>query len=163
VEAAQQVIAFGLALGVSALSLFYARSQVHALRRLRQTPDLPPDEARRERHQSWRRLVSSALLLLIALLLVVAQLWLEEPARNLARLRDQSDDPPTDQQRNFIRLYSAVWITILLLLLGVVTLAAFDLWSIRRYGKLQHRKLSDDRRAMIARQLRRLREERNGD
>jgi hypothetical protein len=165
VEALQHAIAFGLALGVSALSLFQARRQLQALRRLQQAPDLPAGEVARERHQCWRRLVSSGLLLLIALLLVAAQLWLESPAQRLADLRDNTppSTPLTDEQRHFGYVYTGVWIAVLLLLLGVVLLAAFDLWSIRRYGKLQHRKLSDDRRAMIARQLQRLREERNGN
>jgi hypothetical protein len=165
VEAAQQVIAFTLALGVATLSVLYFRSQLQALRRLRDTPDIPPDDARRERRQIWRRLVSSGLLLLIALMLAGAQLWLESAAQRLADARDRapSGTPLTDEQRRFGYLYTGVWISVLLLLLGVVLLAAFDLWSIRRYGKLQRRKLTDDRRAMIARQLRRLREERNGD
>jgi len=165
VEVAQHVIAYSLAFGVSTLSLFYGRHQWQTLRRLRETCDLPADEVRRERRQSWRRLVSSALLLLIALLLVVAQLWLESPAQRLAELRDKTSKstPLTDEERCFGYVYTGVWISVLLLLFGVVALAAFDLWAIRRYGRIQRRKLNDDRRAMIARQLRRLREERNGE
>ena len=131
------------------------------MRRLRENPDLPPDELRREYRQGWRRVASCGLLLLISLLLVIAQIWLEEPAQRLATLRDNSDVPLTGEQGNFLRLYSAVWIAILFLLLGVIVLAAFDLWSIRSFGRQQHRKLRDERRAMIARQLQRLREERN--
>ena len=159
-EAAQNVFAFVLAVGVSALLVFYARRQFLTLRRLRTTPEMPLDEMRRELRQSWRRLVSSGLLLLIAALLVVAQIWLEPYVRPLV---DRPADQHTAEDRNAIWLYAAVWISILVLLFGVVAIAAFDLWAIRRYGKQQHRKLSDDRRAMIARQLRKLREERNGD
>ncbi len=161
--AVQEYFAFLLALAVSSLSLFYGRRQLQTLQRLRENPDLPPDETGREWRQSWRRLVSSGLMLLIAVLLLVAQLWLEGPADHLARIRDHSDSPLDDSQKNFLRLYSGVWIAILVLLFGVVMLAAIDLWSIRRYGRLQHRQLRDDRRAMIARQLRRLREEKKGE
>ena len=161
--AVQHVFAFAIAIAISFLSLFYARRQLLALRRLRETPELPTAELHRERNQSRRRLISSGLMLLIAVLLVIAQLWLESPAQRLADLRDHSDVPLTDNQKDFVRLYGAVWIAILLLLLAVILLAAFDLWAIRRYGRQQHRKLSDDRRAMVARQLRRLRQERNGD
>jgi hypothetical protein len=158
----QDVFAYGIALGVVSLSVVYTRRQVLALRKLRETPDLPEEETRRERRQCWRRLVSSVLLLLIAALIVVAELWLERPAQVLAD-RDKSLFPLTDDERAFLRLWGAVWIAVLLLLFVVVVLALVDLWAIRRYSRIQHRKLRDDRRAMIARQLQRLRQERNGE
>jgi cobalamin synthase len=161
VGAAQHVFAFALALGVAILSVFTARRQFQSLQRLRDMPELPLEEMGRERRQSVRRLVSSAFLLLIALLLVVAHLWLEEPAQRLADQRDKTNLPLAESEKTFLRIYSWTWIAILLSVLAVLMLAAFDLWSIRRFGRVQHRKLRDDRRAMIARQLRRLREERN--
>jgi hypothetical protein len=104
------------------------------------------------------------MLLLIAILLVVAQVWLEDPAQRLADARDRTDPPPafTQEEKDLARLWLLTWIGILLLLFAVIVLAFFDLWSIRRYGRRQLRKLQDDRQAMIARQLRRLRAERNG-
>jgi hypothetical protein len=157
-------VAYGLALVVSSLSLWYARRQWLALRRLREHPDLPFDELQRERRQSWRRLASSGMLVLIAVLLVVAQIWLEDPAQRLAEARDRTDPPPafTQEERDLARLWLLTWLAILVLLFAVIVLAFFDLWAIRRYGKRQLRKIQDDRQAMIARQLRRLRAERNG-
>ena len=156
--AVQDFFAYALALILSALAIFSCRRQLLTLRLLGSLAETP-EESQRERLQCWRRLTSSAFLLLIAVLLVVAQFWLEGPAEHLANLRDHSDIPLDSAQKNFLRLYSGVWIAILLLLFVVVLLAAIDLWSIRRFGRLQQRKLRDDRRAMIARQLRRLREE----
>ncbi len=161
--AGQFVLAFALAFGVAALSVFYAFRQLQVLRRLREHSDLPTEETRRERRQCWRRLVSSGLLLIMAVLIAAAQLWLESPADRFAKNRDASNLPLSETEVPFLRLYTGVWIAILLLLLIVIMLAAFDLWAIRRFGRLQHRKLRDDRRAMIARQLQRLRKERNGD
>jgi hypothetical protein len=50
----------------------------------------------------------------------------------------------------------------LLVLMIVVFMAALDYWATRRYGLRQHRKIIDDRRAMIEREISRLRQQRNG-
>ena len=157
----QDVFAFGLAFGVAALYLFYAGRQLRSLRRLRETPDAFAEETSRERHQCWRRLAGSILLLLIAVLIAAAQLWLEERAQRLAD-RDKTQFPLTADEKTFLRFYTSVWITVLVLLFAVIVLAAFDVWAIRRYGRIQHRKIRDARRDMIAHQLQRLREERGG-
>jgi hypothetical protein len=68
----------------------------------------------------------------------------------------------TPDERFFLRIYGGAWIGILLALLALVLLAAVDVWSTRRYGLRAQRKIQDDRRAMIARQVARLRQERNG-
>ena len=46
--------------------------------------------------------------------------------------------------------------------MAVIFLAALDFWATRRYGLHQHRKIIADRRAMIEREVSRLRQERNG-
>ena len=48
------------------------------------------------------------------------------------------------------------------MLLTVLALAAVDLFSTRSYARQAYRKLQADRRAMIERQVTRLRGERNG-
>ena len=40
--------------------------------------------------------------------------------------------------------------------------AFYDMMAIHRFGRRHFRKIQDDRRAMIARQVERLRQERNG-
>ena len=115
-----------------------------------------------KRNQIHRRLVSALLLLIIAGLVTVVHLggW-EEKTGLLAAANDgnASSNFTVDERRD-LRIWGGLWLAILLLLLAVLVLAGFDFWSIRRYGRLEHRKLRDDRRAMIANQLRRLREER---
>ena len=53
--------------------------------------------------------------------------------------------------------YLLVWIVILLLVLAVVLLAAVDIWSTRLFSLRQQRKILDDRRAMLEREVARYR------
>jgi hypothetical protein len=163
----QTLFGAGLIGALVVLSLFYIWRQVQALRRLRSLPDLPPEERLFLRRQAWRRLVNSVLMLVLAALLTTALVYLEEPAQRLAEARDaaqQAGNPGelTGKDRDFAHLYGAFWLVFLLVLMVVVLLAALDLWSTRRYGLREHRKLLADRREMIERQVARLREERNG-
>jgi hypothetical protein len=147
------------------LGLFYAWRQVAALRQLR-SDELPGEERRHYRGQAVRRLVSSVLLLVLAALLTYILIELEGPARQLVERIDAT--PPgeiheqTPQDRTLARLYGSVLILFLILLMAVVLLAGYDVWATRRYGLRQFRKLQTDRRAMLERQLSRLREEGNG-
>jgi hypothetical protein len=167
VSLAQTVFGVLLVAALLVLSLFYGWRQVRALRGLRRAPGLPDEEARYERHRGWRRLVSCALMLLLAGLLAGALAYLEGQAQRYADMQDAvaagaPPREPTDDETRFLLLYGRYWIGLLLVLLAVVLLAALDLWATRRYGLQQHRKLAADRRAMIQRQVERMRGERNG-
>ena len=161
-------IIFGAALVVVllALSFYFGWQQVQALRQLRRKPDLPREEARHERVKAWRRLVSCALTLVLAGLLGTLMLFFEGPAQRFAderaALPDDAQPPWTAEQKTFLRAWGGTWIALLLVLLVVVLLAAIDLWATRRHGLRAYRKLQADRRAMIERQVIRLRQERNG-
>jgi len=148
-----------------ALSVYTAWRQVRALQALRAS-SLPDEEHRYEHRKAWRRLINSTLTFVLAALLVVGMVLLEDPAQRLADLRDAVADPDqhplTPEQKAFVRFYGTFWIVFLLILLAVLVLAALDLWSTRRYGLRAHRKLQADRRAMIERQVTRLRQQRNG-
>jgi MFS family permease len=139
----------------------FAWSQARALRRLTATPELPDDERRRQRGQAWRRLAGAGLLFVLAGMLAWALLFLEDPAQHLADLRDGGVEL-NDEQRDFGRRYGAFWIAFLLILLVLLVLAGYEAWSVRRYALREHRKLQADRRAMIQRQVNRLRRERDG-
>lgn len=154
-------IVFGAALVAALLgvALYYAWRQVRALRRLRHLPDLPGAEARYVRRQAWRRLAGSVLMLVLAGLLAVVLVYLEAPTQQIA---DRSDTPLSSDERNVVNLWAGGWIAILLVLMVVVFLAAWDLWATRLYGVRELRKIQADRRAMIERQASRVRRERNG-
>ncbi len=106
-------------------------------------------------------------MLLLGVMLAGDLIFLEVPAQQLADQRaelEQHGDttPLSADQRNFARFYGVFFLFFLLVLMAVVFLAAFDFWATRRYGLRQHRKLIADRRAMIEREVARLRQERNG-
>jgi hypothetical protein len=159
---------FGVALVVVLLFLafFYSWRQVRALRRLRST-DLPAAETRFVRQQAWRRLVGCMLMLVLAAMLSGALVYLEGKAQSMADARAaqraQGESPPfTDEEKDFLHLWGGAWIAILIILMIIIFLAGLDLWSTHRFGIREHRKIMADRRAMIERQVARLRRERNG-
>lgn len=166
----QTIIGFCLVLLLTGLSIGFARLQIRNLRRLRLSPELPEQEQQFERAQAWRRLVGCALTLLLGLLLAGALLFLEAPAQQLADAREQAppqlgvlDDPQlTAEDRDFIRFYTLYWIVLLLSLLLLLGVAARDLLATRSYAQRQHRQIQTDRRAMIQKEIKRLREQRNG-
>jgi hypothetical protein len=162
-------IIFGVVLVLILLlvAILYGVRQIFALRRLPRAKEMPPEEWNYQRGQARRRLVTSLLFLLLGVMLAIALIYLEAPAEQLseerAALEKQGPLPPLlGYQRAFVRHYTIFWILFLLVLMAVVLLAALDFWATRRYGLRQHRKLVADRRAMIEREVTRLRRERNG-
>jgi hypothetical protein len=144
---------------LTVLAGFYSWRQVFMLRRLRGPHGLSDEEARWRRGQAWRRLCGSALMLALAALLAWAVLVAGERAQSLA---DQGPVADTPEAHHFFRLYTAVWILFLILLLGLVIRAAVDVWFTRRFSLRQQRKILAERRAMLEREVARLRERRNG-
>jgi hypothetical protein len=149
-----------------AVAGFFAWRQVLTLRGLRGNENLPPEDRRYARFQAWRRLVCCALMVVFAGLLG-GSFFLEADAQRMAdeheaaRAQDENAEfNPQDKDK--AGFYAGYWITALLVLLGMVTLAFFDLLAIRRYGRRHFQKLQADRRAMLQRQVSRLRQERNG-
>jgi H+/Cl- antiporter ClcA len=138
-----------------ALAVYYAWREIRALKALKPAAEMPPDEHDFVRRKARRRLICSAFMLVLAGLLV-GSFFLTEPAGH--------DEPVADAQiqKDLTRIYGVYWIVFLVVLLVIMSLAALDLFAIRRYGLTQHRKIQSDRRAMIEHQLARMRRERNG-
>jgi len=155
-------IVFGVFLVIVLLGLagFYAWRQILVLRRVG-AGEAWGEEGIYLRRQAWRRLVGSALMVLLAVLLAGALLFLEGPVQQLADRVDidpQAAEEP--EQKALGNFYGYYWIAFLLLLLGLVVLAGFDLWAVRRFGLREMRRIQNDRRAMIARQSALLRQRR---
>ncbi len=148
------------------LAGYYARRQWQLLRALRGAGDLPPEDYRYQRSLAWRRLVGCGLMLIFAGLLI-GSFTLEERGKQSAdkgeAARASGQEPEFDaEERHFNAFYLAYWLALLLVLLAIVVMAAFDLLAIRRFGQRQHRKIQADLRAMVERQATRLRQGRNG-
>lgn len=149
------------------VAVLYIVRQVLALRRLRATEEMALEERAYLHGRARRRLVTSLLLLVLGGMLLIDLVFLEVPAQRLAdqraKMQQQSDSPPfNEEQRSFARVYGWFFVLFLLVLMIVVFLAGLDYWTTRQYGLRQRRKLLDDRRAMIEREVTRMRQERNG-
>jgi ABC-type Fe3+ transport system permease subunit len=115
------------------------------------------------RRSAMRRLVVSVLLAVCALL--IAAPYVTGLADDVARIgHDRGPDVPlramTDEEAQLARTYLMFWIAIAALLMTAVTVIAIDMVVIRRYWAASYQRLKDDRSAMLARQLERLRSER---
>lgn len=162
----QPGIVFGLILvvvllGLAAFSVWRQRKTLRLLR----TEELSDADRRFFRGQVRRRLISAALMVVFAGLLV-GSFFLTENLRDLrpAEQPAAQDQPPqaNAEQRGAIQLFTFYWIVALLVLLGILALAAVDMWAIAKYGVRHHRQIEADRRAMIEEEAARYRQQGNG-
>jgi len=145
---------------------YFGRQQLRTLRGLASPDVLGADDRRYLRSQAYRRLLCSVLMVAIAGLLI-GWLFLEPDHRRLENdMRTaRAIDPaalPTEEQKDFARLFLFYVSAGLLVLLVLLVLATMDFWATARYGLSQHRKLVADRRALLEEQVARRRQERNG-
>lgn len=144
-----------------AVAGYFSVQEIRKLRRSKTEPAGSEAEQLYVRRQAWRRLVCCGLLVVLAGLLIGAFL-LEGSVQGLIAQGREGDGEWNPEQRDFFRVYSIYWIVTLLVLLGIITLAAFDLWVIRRFSLREHRRIMADRREMIEREVRVIRQQRNG-
>lgn len=167
-DGAQATVAYLIAAVLVGLALYSSRQQWRTLRRLRSTEEIAEAERRYQRTQAVLRLCCAGFMLILAGLVAGAYgSGMEERASELGRLlqgqRERGEEITlTAEQQQFRKLYGAYWITVLLVLLGVVVLAGSDIVAIRRYGRRQFRQLDVDRQEMIRQQVLVLRSQRNG-
>jgi hypothetical protein len=159
-------IAFGLILvvillGLAGYSAWRQQKTLHLLR----TQALSDDDRRFFQGQVRRRLASAVLMVVFAGLLI-GSFFLAEQVRDLkpadAAVAEGARPKATQEQKGAIQFFTIYWIIALLVLLGILALAAIDLWAIARFGLRQHRQLEADRRAILADEVARLRQEGNG-
>ena len=161
-------LVFGILIVVvtAALGAYYAWRQWQMLRRLRGDPALADDERQFLRNQAWRRLAGAVLMLLFAGLFV-GVFFLEDPASRLQQtgenlVANNERREFNESERHFMHFYGGYVIVLLLLVLGFITIAGYEIFAIRRYSVRQMRRIQDERRAMIASETARMRRERNG-
>jgi hypothetical protein len=159
------LVAWLLVLASLGVAGYFARQQIQTLRGLGRREGLATEDYRYLRNQAWRRLAGCVLLVAVAGMMSVW--YLSGQDAGIDALGDQlkaqaaagvrQPRPEQEQERRFYVFY---WITVLLLLLGVVFLAAIDVCAIRRFGTRHLNRIRDDRKAMLERQLEELRRER---
>lgn len=121
------------------------------------------DEHRMLRCSAMRRLCVSGLLAGCAVL--IAAPYLTGLADEVAQIgHDRTQDAParpmTEHELHVARTYGLFWLVIATLLMSAVVIIAVDMVLVRRYWAASYQRLKDDRSAMLARQLDRLRSER---
>jgi hypothetical protein len=165
VNSLSPLIAWLLVLIILGIAAYFARQQFRTLRGLKLQEGLAGEDRSYLRSQAWRRLVGCLLLVAIAGLL--SGWYLTGQDAGIDALGDQlqaqkaaGEPVPRPEQEQAKRFYLYYLIVVLLLLLALVLVAAIDFIAIRRYSRRHFRKLYDDRRAMLERQLAELRRER---
>jgi hypothetical protein len=147
------------------VSCYFAWRQGRVLTSV-QTEDMPGEDRAYLRRQAWLRLAGSGLMIVLAILLA-ASFFLEDAANELVHQgqmnREQGTLVPLDpEQQRFFDVYRVYWGFVLLVLLGIIGLAAADFFAIRRYGLRQYRQIQQERKAMIENELARIRSRKNG-
>jgi uncharacterized membrane protein YjgN (DUF898 family) len=161
-------LVFGIVIVIvtAGLGVYYAWRQVQTLRRLRADRAMADDERHFQRSQAWRRLAGAVLMLVFAGLFV-GMFFLEEPIMQIVQQGEENHargetSQLNSSQKDLVREYFGYWIVLLLLVLGFIAIAGYEIFAIRRYSVRQMRRIQDERRAMIASETARLRRERNG-
>ena len=162
-ETALFIVAVCLGTVMVSVSGYFTWKQFRILRDLKAEQNLPPEDRSYVYKQAWRRLISCALMMVVACLLSSSFFTgLETQATRLAEQRSDPTFTLSPEDKQFLKLYGAYWIAVLLLVLAIVILAGVDIWAIRRYGNWHRGQIQDDQIAMLENQLARLRSQRNG-
>src|SRR5262249_19767672 len=155
VDPMHRVFGFLIICVLLGLAGYFIWRQRRVLQTLRADETLPPEDRRYVRSQALRRLGGSGLMVVLAALLTgwfllgLGDRAHELGERNEAQ-RARGEQPVFDaEQRHFVQVTTWYVITILLVLLGSLGLAAVDLWAIHRYGQRHRRQIQADRREMI--------------
>ena len=162
-------VVFGTLLVIVLLALapYYAWRQVQTLRALGVAEETDLEERLYLRRQVRLRIFNCVMMLLLAGMLSGSLLFLEGPMSELSEyineVRERGEEPELSPAQRSLRKLYAVWnIGLLLTLLVFLATAGLDYLATGRFGRRQLRRIQSDRRAMIERQVARLRQGRNG-
>jgi hypothetical protein len=139
---------------------YFGWQEISNLRRIPTSP-VSNDERRRTRFRAWRRLFCCFLLLLIAGLLV-GNYFVDQSRVRIMEPGEETGVTMNEEQRQFWQFYSYYWIVICLLLLAVILIVGYDLWSLRRWGLNEQRRLNRDHREMLEHEVATYLRQRNG-
>jgi hypothetical protein len=156
--------AFFLAFVLAAIALVSLRFQVRNWRRLR-NESLASDDRRYLRGQAQRRTINSVLLLVLAGMLAGAYLaGGQQELNRIAGLRVQ--EPPgeqTPEDREFVKSMAIYWSAFLILLFFVIVIAIGDYTATSLYGRQQLRRIRNEQRTLLERDLAVIRQQKLND
>jgi uncharacterized iron-regulated membrane protein len=139
---------------------YFSWQEIGNLRRARVT-EFDEQEQRRVRYRAWRRLFCCLLLLGLAGLLI-GNYFIDRSRTQILEPGEANGSPMSDEQLAFWHFYSYYWIAILLVLLAVILIVGYDLWSLRRWGLREQRRLHHDHREMLKHEVSTYLRQRNG-
>ena len=145
--------AFFLSFVLAAIALVSLRYQVRNWRRLR-NESLASDDRRYLRGVARRRTVNAVLLLVLAGMLTGAYLSGQQELNRILHLRQQ-DPPaePTEEDKEFVRAWAIYWIAVLGLLFLVIAIAIADYTATSLYGRQELRRIRQEQRTLLERDL----------
>ena len=151
-------LALLLAIGLILLGLLTGGVQVRGLRRLAERKHVPSDEYAFLRSRYRRRLLTGIVLVAIGGLIGGAYLsGLERQADALGEPRDVAENEPkppmTEEQKQLVRVWTAYWAGVLVLVFVLMGLAVMDSLASRRYWLEQYRQLREDHQTKLRRDL----------
>ena len=148
------VIAILLSVVLIGIALVSLRSQFHTWRRLR-TESLASDDRRYLRGIAQRRTLNGVLLVALAGMLGGAFLsGGQQEFNRIATLKQQ--DPPggaTPEDKEFAKNWTIYWMVILGLLFFIVAIAIADYAAISRYARRELRRIQQENRDLLERDL----------
>ena len=140
--------AFILSSLLAAIALVSLRYQVRNWRRLR-NESLASDDRRYLRGQAQRRTINAVLLLILAGMLAGA--YLSGAQQELNRIAGL--DERTAEEKDFAKSWAIYWIVFLVVLFFVIVVAAADYTAISLYGRQQLRRIRNEQRTLLERDL----------
>ena len=150
-------VAVVLGFGIVALGVVTGGAQIRGLLLLNRRKHVPSDEAKYLRGKHRRRLVNAVVLLVIGGMVAGAYVsGLETRAERLGQPRAAADaprPPMSDEDRLFVRVWSAYWLVVVALVFVLVMLAFSDAVATRRYWLGIYRELRDAHQAELRRDL----------
>jgi len=148
------LFALALGLGIVALGVATAGTQLRGLRRLRARTHVPSDELRYLRGKHRRRLVTAAVFTVIGGMVVGAYTsGMEEVAEAMGQPRPADAPPMTDAEREFVRFWGLYWGSVAVLVLALVGLGCADAVANRIYWMGIYRELREEHKAKLRRDL----------
>ena len=153
----EHLFAILLIVALLGMSLWFAWRQAQALRWLRTQDQLMPEDRRYYQYQIVRRFIGCGLTLALACLLGGMFLFgVLDGLDRLSALGDQARQDGTqltEEQKDFVRFSFNYVLVIMLVLLMLLVLVFTDLVAIRRFGMRHRKRIREDRKAMLMRQL----------
>jgi hypothetical protein len=153
----EHVFTFLLSLGLLGMTIWFGYRQFQTLRWMRTEPQMLPEDRRYYRAQVIRRLIGCGLTLLLAVLM--SGMVLFGVMDGLDRLNAVGDQARidgrklTEEEKDFVQFSFAYVMAIMLVLFVLLVVVFADVAAIRRFGMRHRKRIRDDRKAMLMRQL----------